>query len=191
MLDERPDLAAEPYVADWAKQAWPLIACRPPCGAPAGLVAAGLALPPDAGKKRLFVLLPPEAIAKMAPPPALINAAASAPPAWGDWIAALLRAAPGVAVYGSLAWQYGTGLPYVTPSSDLDLLLTHRGQAESEALLRRIAMIAAAAPMRIDGELIRDDGAAAHWRELFDGVSEVLVKRMAGIAPMGRAEFLA
>lgn len=191
VLDERPDLAAEPYVADWAKRGWPLIACRPPHGAPNTLVAAGLALPPEAGKKRLFVLLPPEAVIKMAPPPALINAAASAPPAWSDWIAALLRAAPGAAVYGSLAWQHGTGLPYVGPASDLDLLLTHRDRGESEALLRRIAMIAASAPMRIDGELIRVDGTAAHWRELFDGAAEVLVKRIAGVGPMSRAEFLA
>jgi len=191
MLDDRPDLAAEPYVADWAKNQWPVIACRPPHGAPDGLIAAGLALPPDAGKKKLFILLPPKGVAKMAPPPSLINAAASAPPAWSDWIAALLRAAPGVAVYGSLAWQHGTGLSYLSPTSDLDLLLTHRDREDSEALLRRIALIAASAPMKIDGELIRDDGTAAHWRELFDGSPELLVKRMEGVGPMSRAEFLA
>jgi len=191
MLAERPDLAAEPYVADWARNEWPLIACRPPHGAPGSMISAGLALPPEAGKKKLFILLPPEGVAKMAPPPSLINAAASAPPDWSDWIAALLRAAPGVAVYGSLAWQYGTGLTYLGPTSDLDLLLTHQSREESEALLRRIALIAASAPMRIDGELVRTDGTAAQWRELFDGSPDVLVKRMAGVSPMSRAEFLA
>ena len=191
MLAERPDLAAEPLVADWAKRDWPLIACRPPHGAASDKVAAGLALPPQAGKKKLFVLLPPEAIVKLAPPPSLINAAGAAPPGWQSWIAALLRAAPGVGVFGSLAWQYGTGLSYLTPTSDLDLLLTHQDRDGSEALLRRIAMVAATAPMRIDGELVRDDGAAVQWRELFDGAAEVLVKRMEGVSPMSRAEFLA
>jgi len=191
MLAERPDLAAEPHVADWAKRGRPLIACRPPHGAPRDKIAAGLALPPDAGKKKLFILLPPDAATRTAPPPLLAEAAAGAPPAWSDWIDALLRAAPDAAVFGSLAWQYGTGLSYLGPASDLDLLLTHTGREESEALLRRIALIAASAPMRIDGELIRQDGTAAQWRELFDGAAEVLVKRMAGVGPMSRAEFLA
>ncbi len=191
MLAERPDLREEPLVRDWAERQWPLIACRPPAGAASDKVAAGLALPPQAGKKKLFVLLPPEAVIKLAPPPSLINAASTAPPAWQSWIAALLRAAPGVGVFGSLAWQYATGLSYLTPSSDLDLLLTHQDRDGSEALLRRIAMVAAAAPMRIDGELVRDDGAAVQWRELFDGAADVLVKRMEGVGPMSRAAFLA
>ena len=191
MLAERPDLADEPYLQDWAKRDWPLVACRPPHGAAPDKVAAGLALPPQAGKKRLSVLLPQEAIVKLAPPPSLINAAPAAPPAWQSWIAALLRAAPGVGIFGSLAWQHGTGLSYLSPSSDLDLLLTHEDRDRSEALLRRIAMVAATAPMRIDGELVRDDGAAVHWRELFDGASEVLVKRIDGVGPMARTEFLA
>ncbi len=191
MLAERPDLSDEPYVEEWAKRDWPLIACRPPQGAASDKVAAGLALPPEAGKKRLSVLLPQDAIVKLAPPPALINAAPAAPPAWQSWIAALLRAAPGVGVFGSLAWQHGTGLSYLTHASDLDLLLTHESRDGSEALLRRIAVVAATAPMRIDGELVRDDGAAAHWRELFDGAAEILVKRMEGVGPMARSEFLA
>lgn len=191
MLAGCPDLAKERFVADWAKRDWPLIACRPPHGAAPDKVAAGLALPPEVGKKKLFVLLPPEAVIKLAPPPSLINVAGAAPAAWQSWIAALLRAAPGVGVFGSLAWQYGTGLSYLTPSSDLDLLLTHQDRDASEALLRRIALVAAAAPMRIDGELVRDDGAAVQWRELFDGAAEVLVKRMEGVGPMSRTEFLA
>jgi phosphoribosyl-dephospho-CoA transferase len=191
MLAGRPDLSDEPYVQDWAKRDWPLIACRPPDGASPDTVAAGLALPPQAGKKRLSVQLSPNSIVKLAPPPSLINAAAAAPPNWQSWIAALLRAAPGVGVFGSLAWQHATGLPYLTPASDLDLLLTHQDRDGSEALLRRIAMVAATAPMRIDGELVRNDGAAVQWRELFDGAAEVLVKRMEGVGPMARSEFLA
>ncbi len=52
-------------------------------------------------------------------------------------------------------------------------------------------MIASTAPMKIDGELVRDDGSAVHWRELFDGAPEVLVKRMEGVGPMARTAFLA
>src|SRR5262249_43923052 len=48
-------------------------------------------------------------------------------------------------------------------------------------LLQRIAQIERVAPMRIDGEIIFQDGAAANWRELYkalreDGRAEILIK---------------
>ena len=37
-------------------------------------------------------------------------------------------------------------------------------------------------PMRIDGEVVRADGAGVNWRELWSGTREVLVKSAAGVA---------
>jgi phosphoribosyl-dephospho-CoA transferase len=35
--------------------------------------------------------------------------------------------------------------------------------------------------MRLDGELVRDDGAGVNWRELHAGVGEVLLKTSSGV----------
>ena len=36
--------------------------------------------------------------------------------------------------------------------------------------------------MRLDGELVRDDGAAVNWREFHAGAREILVKTVGGVA---------
>ena len=43
-------------------------------------------------------------------------------------------------------------------------------------LIAELAAIERTAPMRLDGELVRDDGAAVNWRELHAGAAEILVK---------------
>lgn len=190
VLRVRTELADEPYCAQWAECGWPLVATSIPLHTPLTLVPAGIALPPAAGRKRLSFLLPSAAVARTEPPPRLVAASRSAPADWASCIDTLIDVAPDTAVFGSLAWQYATGLSYVGPLSDLDLLFVHHGREQSEALLRTVALIAAAAPMRLDGELVREDGTAAQWRELHDGAPEVLVKRMNGVALVGREEFL-
>ena len=49
-----------------------------------------------------------------------------------------------------------------------------------------LAAIEAAAPMRLDGELVRDDGAAVNWREFHAGAREILVKTIDGVALLDR-----
>ena len=44
--------------------------------------------------------------------------------------------------------------------------------------------------MRLDGELIRDDGAAVNWRELHTGAREILVKTLGGVALLDASHFL-
>ncbi len=58
---------------------------------------------------------------------------------------------------------------YVHPDTDL------------HSLTFDLAGIEAGAPMRLDGELIRDDGAAVNWRELNDSAPEVLLKSLDGV----------
>jgi len=40
--------------------------------------------------------------------------------------------------------------------------------------------------MRLDGELVRDDGAGVNWRELHSGARELLVKTTDGVALLDR-----
>ena len=42
--------------------------------------------------------------------------------------------------------------------------------------------------MRLDGELIRRDGAAINWRELRTGTGEILVKTLGGVALLDRSQ---
>ena len=53
-----------------------------------------------------------------------------------------------------------------------------------------LARIEAAAPMRLDGELVRGDGAAVNWREFRAGAREILVKTVGGFALIERQHFL-
>jgi phosphoribosyl-dephospho-CoA transferase len=93
-------------------------------------------------------------------------------------------------VFGSLAWQTLTGLEYLSAGSDLDLLLSFPPRGDLARLTAGLAAIEAAAPMRLDGEITRDDGAGVNWRELHTGAREVLVKRTSEVALLDSSLFL-
>ncbi|HEY9212541.1 MAG TPA: malonate decarboxylase holo-[acyl-carrier-protein] synthase [Ancylobacter sp.] len=187
------DLAADPLVSSWVDRGWPLIGRRAVPDEAHG-VALGLPLPPFAGKRRLSFVMPPEHIVSTAPPPALSAAIPVAPRVWWPTLEALdeLASRHGVEarVFGSLAWRALTGLDYLTASSDLDLLLHVHRDTDIARLATELAGIEALAPMRLDGELIRDDGAAVNWRECHAGAREVLVKSLAGVALLDTRLFL-
>jgi len=194
MMVARRDLAAEPLVARWAEEGWPTIRRRAVPGEAAG-TALGMPLPPFAGKKRLAFLVKVDDVASVARPPLLSDARGSAPAAWRptlDRLAELaIRHLVEARVFGSLAWQTLTGIDYVTVHSDLDLLLDIDRDTDLDRLTADIAAIEADAPMRLDGELMRDDGAAVNWRELHAGTNDVLVKRLDGVGLLGRRSFVA
>lgn len=191
LMTARPELAGEPLVAGWVKAGNPLVARRGIGADPDGLVPLGLPLPPTHGKRRIAVALGCEDIIAVAPPPLLADAAAIAPERWRATLERLLARDRLVRCFGSLAWQYLTGLPYLTETSDLDLIWRLPSSAKLGALLAAIAEIAAAAPMRIDGEVIGSMG-GANWRELIAGDGlEVLLKGQTGVRMVPRQVFLA
>jgi phosphoribosyl-dephospho-CoA transferase len=178
-MDAHPDLAEEPLLRDWARHGWPLIVRRPLPGEQAG-VPLGLPLPPWAGKRRLAICIAPEAIASVAPLPALTEVIATAPQAWQPCLRQLIALAASyqvqVRVFGSLAWQWLTGLSYLGPGSDLDLVWTVPQRDQLSAFLTDVAQLEATAPMRLDGELLRADGAGVNWREVHTGAAELALK---------------
>lgn len=189
-LGERP----EPIVAEWARQGRPLIARRRgPCDV-APLIAAGLPLPPQFGKRRIALSLEAGALEATLPPPLLLACAPVAPQDWRATIGAIddLAARAGVEArcFGSLAWAALTGLAYLGRGSDLDLLVLIDARSDAALLLVGLKEIAGAAPIRLDGEIIRPDGRAAHWRELCSDAAEILVKSQEGAALMSREAFL-
>ena len=193
LLKTRDDLFEGPLVADWAGRGWPLVARRAMPGDTVG-VALGLPLPPFAGKRRLSFLMQPDDIVSTAPPLELSATINVAPESWRhtlDQVADLAsRYGVEARVFGSLAWQTLTGLTYLTASSDLDLLLPIRRSSDLAQLTTDLAAIEAAAPMRLDGELVRDDGVGVNWREIHACAREVLVKSTGDVALLDTNLFL-
>jgi phosphoribosyl-dephospho-CoA transferase len=182
-------LACPPDPADLdAARAWfaagrPAVVRRYAGGETIG-VPLGIPLPPRQGKRRVRLRVGNAAIARIVPPVALEAAIAAAPAAWAPRLRELDRrlAAAGVAarVYGSLAWQRLTGEAYVTPDSDVDLLLAPATRGELDACLRILAECAGGAP-RIDGEIVLPCGAGVAWRELAARPREVLARSLDGV----------
>jgi phosphoribosyl-dephospho-CoA transferase len=186
----RADLIDVHWFAAWAERGWPLVVRRRAPDDPPDLIALGLPLPPSAGRRRIALSLAAEVLSEPQPPPRLAETAESAPGAWRATLARLTALDADVRVFGSLAWQALTGLDHLGPASDLDLLWPLPPAGAVEALLADIAAVAADAPVRLDGELVRADGAAASWRELASGCGEVLVKRLDGVGLETRSRFL-
>jgi phosphoribosyl-dephospho-CoA transferase len=183
-------LADLPLVGSWADRGWPVIVRRRAEAENPGLVPVGLPLPPAAGKRRIALLLPPDGVLRRSPPPLLSAAARVADPGWRSTIASLLAlgARTGVepSAFGSLLWQHQTGLTYLSPHSDLDILWPVPPGFDVLSLVLSIAEVQRAAPLRIDGEVIFSDGSAVNWRELWMAYraadrAGVLAKTMEGV----------
>jgi phosphoribosyl-dephospho-CoA transferase len=193
LLQTRDDLRGEPLLVDWADRGWPLVARRTtPCEKDG--LALGLPLPPFAGKRRISLLMRPEDIVAKAPPLELRAAISVAPELWRhtleDLVSLAFRRDVEARIFGSLAWRALTGLDYLSPDSDLDFLLPLRRESDVAGLTAELAAIEAAAPMRLDGELVRDDGASVNWRELHTGGREVLVKTADGVSLLDAKHFV-
>lgn len=189
LLGARAELAAEPLLVGWAARGWKLVVRGRLCGDPADEIPLGLPLPPSHGKRRIALSLPQAGLIHLSPPPLLAACRASAPPAWQESIERLLALDCETRCFGSLAWQSQTGLAYLSAASDLDLLWRMPAPARLADYLAALSDIAAAAPMRIDGE-IAGPGGAVQWRELAGGATMLAVKSEARIALIARSVFL-
>lgn len=185
-----------PRVASWAAQGWPLIMRRPSPEDDRERIPVGMPLPPEDGKLRIALGVPPEAVIAREPLPRLDRAMAVAPPSWRAAITTLIglgqRFDSPPSCFGSLCWELITGLAYVTPTSDLDVLWPVRAGSKVTGLLEAIARTEQSSGLRIDGEIALPGGRAVNWRELHkllgnDGTSRILVKTLDGVdlCPVG------
>ncbi|MEI9951280.1 MAG: malonate decarboxylase holo-[acyl-carrier-protein] synthase [Pseudomonadota bacterium] len=196
MLCCHPALADEPSVADWARLERPVIVRRRINGerATAG-VLAGLPLPPCEGKRRLAFRFTSRAAVTAVPPLLLRNALSTVPAGWRSLAGAVLELGDAVGVqprvFGALLWQHVTGLPYLSPHSDLDLLWSIGDEPTAALLVDGLARLDARGPVRLDGELELPDGAGLNWREFAQHASDprvgVLVKTLAGVEVRSKA----
>ncbi len=160
-------------LARWRAADWPLVVCRRSPGMAAADLALGIALPPHPqtrAKPRIAATVALQHVRQVEPP---LPLAAVLPVAPNHWRAALLAlhmesldTVPALRVFGSLAWQTITGMPYLGSGSDIDLLVAPTTRAELDACLgclRRHAMT-----LPLDGEIVFPSGAAVAWKEWDD-----------------------
>lgn len=169
-------------VGDWCAAGRPLVIARGRPGDAAGELRLGLATP---DKRRIGLHVAVDAVAGRLAPLPLTEAVDLAPAAWRPMLADLVRRTRDLgavaAVYGSLAWQCRTGLRYVRPESDVDLLFAPSGRWQLDRLLNLLAAAGGGTP-RLDGEILLPDGAAVAWRELAGRPAHLLVKGPAEVA---------
>jgi len=179
-----PDQLAE--AAAWIERGHPAVVARlGGVPGPGAGVALGIALP-GAVRRRVSLLVGPEALARAAPPLTLREALASAPAGWRSRLAKLDAGAAAAGlilhVYGSLAWQHLSRRPYLTASSDVDLLVRPRDARELRACLTLLRVHAGRGAPPLDGEILLGGGRAVAWRELLRAPARVLVKSDAAVA---------
>jgi phosphoribosyl-dephospho-CoA transferase len=193
LLRARSDLSGEPLLHDWAARGWPLIARRRGPLDGAG-VLLGLPLPPSSGKRRIVVEMQVGDVASTSPLPSVSEVLGAAPVAWQPCLRELtdLSREYGVhgGVFGSLGWQWLTGLTYLGPGSDIDIAWTLPRPERLERFLADLADIDTRATMRLDGELVHAEGAAANWRELHAGGPDLVVKTADQVLLCARADFV-
>lgn len=141
---------------DWLAHGRPLIVRRPCLTEDGQNVFLGLALP---GKRRLAYQVPMKTISSV-----------ESPPLWrGEFLAALTPR-----LFGSHAWQELTGLPYVTETSDVDLLVDIASFDEWQHLL----FLDPGLPEvpRMDLEIVLKGDASFHWKEYLAPGEDILIK---------------
>ena len=157
-------------VAGWAGRGWPVVRRRRLGGEPPDALPVGVPLPPSLGKLRVALLLPPDTGWCPVPPPGLADLRPAAPASWHPVLDGLSALGTALGVrprpFGSALWGAVTGLPYLGPGSDLDLLWPVTEATALDALLDGLARLAAAGPVTLDGEILLPDGAGVQWREL-------------------------
>ena len=151
-------------------------------------IGLGLALPPDPHtgvKMRIPLSVNLDDIARHELPLELAAAKSALPSAWQ---AAYSELSDDVCsrqlefrVYGSLALQAITGLPYLTATSDIDVLFYPRTHAQLQQGL--LLLRAHAQHLSLDGEIVFPSGRAVAWKEWVEATEHtnnvrVLVKSM-------------
>lgn len=183
-------LADEPQqlVEGWAERGLPVIVRRGAVDDDESAIAVGLPLPPSLGKLRLGFSIPPRHVAAGVAALSVAEAARSAPVHLRPQLEAAAdlgrRLGLRPVVFGALLWQHLTGLAYLQPGSDLDLIWPVARLDVLDELLDGLVALDDAGPARLDGEIVLSTGEGANWRELRSELARpggtVLVKSMHG-----------
>lgn len=198
---ENAPAAYRDEMAAWRDALWPVIARRADADVRCDDVCLGIALPPRPAcgtKPRIALRVRRAHVSRVLPPIELETIAAAIPPGWQDAYRSLVRDAAASAcslkVFGSVALQAMTGMAYITPSSDIDVLFHPTDQT---GLKQAVALLERHAPyLPLDGEFVFPTGEAVSWKEWSqamrsDKQQRVLVKGAQAVRLATTADLLA
>ena len=179
----------------WQRRKWPAVVRRQDVDASLDEVCLGLPVPPDSAgvKTRIALRVRASDVVRSTAATAL-RAALPFSGAWHARLTALCdeASALNLRVFGSLAMQALTGLQYVSPASDVDVLFhpaSRRALDDGLALLERHAK-----HVPLDGEIVFPGGAAVSWKEwqmAMRHTAKVLVKELHTVRLADTASLLA
>jgi len=181
--------AARETLARWLAAGWPFVVRQRSSWERSDRLAVGMPLPPAWGKARVFLDVDPPAILRWARPPSLDEIIERLPSIDAAPLRRLAHAGRGAGielrVFGSCAFEAITGMSYLTPESDVDLLWRPRNAAELERGTALLAAWEKSEGRRADGEILFADPAGRElgvsWREWATARSgRVLVKTLLG-----------
>jgi phosphoribosyl-dephospho-CoA transferase len=154
----------------WQQRGWPVVVRRHDADALDDQVCFGIALPPVQGsgfKHRIGMRAHVSGVEQISSPLPLERVIASTPAEWQPHLTTLQGQASDLGielqVYGSAALQYLTGVRYITPKSDLDLLCHPRSRLELAHGLDLLCAFNELVPL--DGEIVFPNGWAVAWKE--------------------------
>jgi len=155
----------------WRDGGWPAVVRRAEAGMLPGEVAIGFPLPPrpeDGGKLKVGCAVEMSDIGRRTRALPLVGALDAVPAQWREGLEALERQAAdagvSLSVYGSVALAALTGQYYLTPLSDIDVLLQPQTRRQLMIGLDLLSWHAGILPL--DGEVVFPDGRAVAWKEL-------------------------
>lgn len=185
----------EVALSQWQRHNWPVVVRRAEPDAAADEVCLGVPLPPDRdGAKLRFALRARKEHVARTGSAIELKSALPFSGAWHESLAVLCKEAESLhlRVFGSLAMQALTGLQYVSPKSDIDVLFhpaSRQALDEGVALLSRYTK-----QLPLDGEIVFPGGAAVSWKEWQMAIkhsAKVLVKELQSVRLADTSSLLA
>jgi phosphoribosyl-dephospho-CoA transferase len=185
----------EVALSQWQRHNWPVVVRRAEPDTTTDEICLGLPLPPerDGAKLRLALRARKEHLARTSDAIELKSALPFSG-AWHESLSVLCHEAEplNLRVFGSLAMQALTGLQYVSPTSDIDVLFhpaSRQALDDGVALLSRHTKL-----LPLDGEIVFPGGAAVSWKEWEMAIkhpAKVMVKELHSVRLADTASLLA
>ena len=195
VLAQARDAKVQECLQHWASHRLPLVVTRQTVSETPHILALGLPAPGRWDKRRITLAVPRgavlyfDAFPRAAEVQCLLPFDARTP--WRGLCEQISAHQAAARVYGSYGWQLLTGLDHVHSDSDIDLCIGVSTASQADAVAGLLQGFSVPR-LRLDGELVFDDGAAVAWREWVawraGRCKTVLVKCLSG-ATLERAPF--
>jgi phosphoribosyl-dephospho-CoA transferase len=170
------DSQAQDILVHWQAQNLPVVLCAQRLQQTPPTVSLGLPAPIQWGRRKLAFEVAAHDIACVNTFPSLASLAQAecAHPAVFDILHSMQAHPVSLHVYGSFGWQHLTGLTYVHPTSDLDVIAMVSDTATATEVARTLQALSLLLPLslRLDGELAFPGGGPLLGVSICNGSTE-------------------